>query len=243
MKLMLSDRYEECVVSYCDCTPLPAVLVLQGLFPVSPLKPRYAFDCDLLALFGELFTTACVADTAFAYALHRYYHRVGYYMKTRKGDKLLLDPFRKSFGHAKQWFELMLFAIDTEAERALAKADGPIPQPSENDNGAISGPTTPGTSTMTTSGPATPTTTTTTTTGGTTTRLSASEQDDSNLNLAPKCQKILKKKASKPAEPGKPPPVPLYDATTNNLVECARTLRYRCPACFGGKSFGQTLKE
>ncbi|TFK17153.1 hypothetical protein FA15DRAFT_761178 [Coprinopsis marcescibilis] len=236
MKLMLPDRYEDCVVAYCDCTPLAAVLVLQGLFPVAPLKPRYAFDCDLLALFGELFTTACVADTAFAYALHRYYHRVGYYMKTKKGDKLLLDPFRKSFGHAKQWFELMLFTIDTEAERALEKVDNaPIPQPSERDAGD-SGPTT----TATESGPVTSATSTTT---SETTGHSNPEQDEAlKLNPASQHPNHSRKNSSKTAKPAEPA-VHLYDTTTNNLGECARILRSRCPACFGGKNLGRKLTE
>ncbi|TFK17498.1 hypothetical protein FA15DRAFT_734591, partial [Coprinopsis marcescibilis] len=100
------------------------LLLLQGMFPSSPLKAQYAFDVEMLGFNNELFKTACVADTALAAALNNNYHRRGYYMRTKKGDKLLSDPFRKSLGHARQWYSVMQSRIEDEVEQAIQRADG-----------------------------------------------------------------------------------------------------------------------
>ncbi|TFK16625.1 hypothetical protein FA15DRAFT_662016 [Coprinopsis marcescibilis] len=158
-----------------------------------------------------------------------------------QGDKLLLDPFRKSFGHAKQWFKFMLFTIDSEVERVLEAADSesaaemPVSQSSHiaKDNEEFSEPTIIARST----------------TGEPPSHSEATSLEDpvSAPECTPKKQKRSKKKGKtnppEQTESTSIPLVPLYDRTTNTLGECARLLRSRCPACFGGKTFGRALED
>ncbi|TFK20686.1 hypothetical protein FA15DRAFT_759211 [Coprinopsis marcescibilis] len=214
MKLMFFDRFEDCCVRYCDCIPLAALLMLQGMFPSSPLKAQYAFDVELLGFDNELFKMACVADTALAAALNNNYHRRGYYMKTKKGDRLLLDPFRKSLGHARQW-----------ADGDWGDTFAVIPNDSDHPRHASSAPTTSNAS-ETGGESATPTSNTTIA--------------SSAPSAAPKETKSNTKPAKKKSKTESPP---VLDPTTNTRTECDRILQALCPACFGDTKFGRTIKE
>lgn len=74
----------------CECTPLPQVLVQNGLFPTSPVQPRIAVSIDLLDFYFALFEQSADAVSALAAALKTIYTRRGFSILNAKVS--LLTP-------------------------------------------------------------------------------------------------------------------------------------------------------
>lgn len=76
--------FEERMVPYCGCQPLPVILVRHGLFPAAPSQPRMAFAITLLDFYHSLFERACDAINALALALNTFYERRDFYLRNQQ---------------------------------------------------------------------------------------------------------------------------------------------------------------
>ncbi|OCH92954.1 hypothetical protein OBBRIDRAFT_824361 [Obba rivulosa] len=119
--LLFWDHYETVCVPFCECTPLPLVLVASGMFPTAPTQPRIAVSIDLLDLYLALFERSGDAVTALARALRRFYTKRGWRILDSTGAPIA-DPFRKPLGHAIQWYDSVCILIEHHIEDAVEKA-------------------------------------------------------------------------------------------------------------------------
>jgi hypothetical protein len=60
--------------------PVTVLLVKNGVFPMSPTKPKTGVSIDLLDIYRALFERSCDAITALAAALRTIYDRRGFYV-------------------------------------------------------------------------------------------------------------------------------------------------------------------
>ncbi|OCH83804.1 hypothetical protein OBBRIDRAFT_742683 [Obba rivulosa] len=108
-------------VPFCECTPLPLVLVASGMFPTAPTQPRLAVSIDLLDLYSALFERSGDAVTALARALRRFYTRRGWRVLDNSGAPIS-DPFRKPLGRAMQWYDSVRILVERGIEAAVETA-------------------------------------------------------------------------------------------------------------------------
>ena len=130
---------ETFVVESCSCQNIMTTLVLNGLFPTSPSRPRVAMSIDLLELYHAFFQRSCEAVTAVAAALKVFYTFRGFIHYNSKvwrlplivqrfndhniqGD-IVLDPFRKGIGHAVQWYDSLRRQVLQRVEDAFFSAE------------------------------------------------------------------------------------------------------------------------
>ena len=120
----------------CHCSSLPKLLVSQGLFPTAPSQPRLAISIEFLAFYRALFERSCDAINALALALNAHYVRRGYRMTNHKvrmylrlicctdtsglQGETIHEPFRRSLGHAVQWFDMLQLKVDSRVEHIIA---------------------------------------------------------------------------------------------------------------------------
>ncbi|KAJ7139121.1 hypothetical protein C8R44DRAFT_827907 [Mycena epipterygia] len=108
--------------------PVAVILIRNGVFPISPSRPRTAISIDLLDIYRALFERSCDAITALAAALHTIYDRRGFrviqYTENFQGlDELAKDPFRVGLAQAVQWYSNLRANIQRRLDTALAAAE------------------------------------------------------------------------------------------------------------------------
>jgi hypothetical protein len=125
----------------CACETTPQVLVKNGLFPTALSQPRITVSVNVLDFYRALFEQACDAVNAFATPLHKFYIGRGFCVlnnsvsdistlclrvfKSLQGNSIR-DPFRRSIGHASQWYDLLKTDIDQHLEETLLQAERQI---------------------------------------------------------------------------------------------------------------------
>ncbi|KAG1789411.1 uncharacterized protein HD556DRAFT_1311373 [Suillus plorans] len=112
------DRFSSIDVFSCNCSSLAQVLVHHGLFPTAPSQPRMAVSIDLLSFYRALFERSCDAINALASALKTYYSRRGFQMMDKTGESIR-EPFRRSLGHAVQWFDILQIQVEHQLESLI----------------------------------------------------------------------------------------------------------------------------
>lgn len=112
------DSFASIPVWWCECITLPQLLLRNGLFPTAPSQPRMAVSVELLGFYRALFERSCDAINALASALHVQYTRRGFHV-TKKDGSTILEPFRRSLGHAIQWYDILQVEIEKNVEAIL----------------------------------------------------------------------------------------------------------------------------
>ncbi|KAJ7852188.1 hypothetical protein B0H14DRAFT_2354885, partial [Mycena olivaceomarginata] len=67
-----------------SCVPVAVLLVRNGVFPMSPTKPRTGVFIDLLEIYRALFERSCDAINALSTALRTIYDRRGFHILSPK---------------------------------------------------------------------------------------------------------------------------------------------------------------
>jgi hypothetical protein len=85
---MFSDRslvaFKTVSVYPCKCHTVQELLVLNGLFPTSPLRPGRAVSILLLDFLQAIYEKSADAVYALSGALQNHYHRRGFPLQTNK---------------------------------------------------------------------------------------------------------------------------------------------------------------
>ncbi|KAJ7575225.1 hypothetical protein C8J56DRAFT_1063775 [Mycena floridula] len=116
------NHFAELQVIGCSCETIPQLLVANGLFPCTPVAPRYAVSIPLLDFYRGLFERSCDAIHALSNALHTVYEKKGFRMVDKDGIPIK-DPFRRSLGHAVQWFDALELHTKAKVDEAIHKSD------------------------------------------------------------------------------------------------------------------------
>ncbi|KAJ7575862.1 hypothetical protein C8J56DRAFT_800901 [Mycena floridula] len=117
-----------CHVSNCPTQSLKIIclhlslLVANGLFPTSPVIPKYAVTIQLLDLYRALFERSCDAIHALANALHTVYNKKGFRLLNNEGLPIK-DPFRRSIGSAVQWYDALEVHVDSVVKEPCSLDD------------------------------------------------------------------------------------------------------------------------
>ncbi|EMD40254.1 hypothetical protein CERSUDRAFT_46500 [Gelatoporia subvermispora B] len=199
--LLFWDYYENVSVPFCECIPLPHVLIASGMFPTAPSQPCTAVSIDLLDFYSALFEHSGDAITALARALCKFYTRRGW-----RGSPIA-DPFRKPLGHAVQWYNSLRIVIERRINAAIEAARSNIIGHHQ-------------------SGPAA--------------SISATQTEPLQTSTDSTCMDHPTEPSSTPTHlhPSSPP---TDDCRTRRT--CSPILQQRCPACFGGDTFGRRFGE
>ncbi|KIJ58397.1 hypothetical protein HYDPIDRAFT_34233 [Hydnomerulius pinastri MD-312] len=80
-----------------------------------------AVAIELLAFYRALFERSCDAINALASALNSHYNRRGFRMTGREGNTIQ-EPFRRSLGHAVQWFDVLQVEMEHRVESILTQS-------------------------------------------------------------------------------------------------------------------------
>ncbi|KAK1217955.1 hypothetical protein PQX77_019377 [Marasmius sp. AFHP31] len=219
---------------HCRCQMLPQVLIAHGLFPTSPSQPRMAISLDLLDFYRTLSEQSSDAVTALAGALSSLYRRRGLRLLGGTGEAMW-DPIRRALGNSLQWYDTLVNEVDRYVTQKIETVKQSLPilnvPPSLPSPLATStaytllpkslSPVSPVPATSapepTTSSPAPTTSAHTPTT---------SDQPSATENL----------REEPPASTGSRAPRPPSHGS------CDPYLQRLCPACFGGKEFGQSFQ-
>ncbi|EMD34765.1 hypothetical protein CERSUDRAFT_54749 [Gelatoporia subvermispora B] len=201
------------------CVPLPHALVASGMFPTAPSQPRTAVSIDLLDFYLALFERSGDAVTALARALRNFYTRRGWRILDSTGAPLL-DPFRKPLGRAVQWYDHLRIVVERRIETAIESARCIVSDHLE----AKPSPMSPTPVDTATAGPV------------------AESPLPSDLDMPPSlAEDCVSDHLS--ASPGRGNGAPPRIAGPASLRTCATLLQRRCPACFGGDTFGRSFSE
>ncbi|KAK1218014.1 hypothetical protein PQX77_019312 [Marasmius sp. AFHP31] len=220
---------------HCHCRKLPQVLVAHGLFPTSPSQPRMAISLDLLEFYRTLCQQSSDAVTALANGLSSLYRSRGLRLLGATGDAMQ-DPIRRALGNSLQWYDTLVNEVDRyvvqkieATKKTLPVLDIPAPHPSALATSTAytlltKSPTPvspiPATSLPgPTASPPAPTTSARTPT----------------TSDPPPASETLKEEPP-PASTGSRSPQPPSQGS------CDPYLQRLCPACFGGKEFGQSFQ-
>ncbi|KAK1223731.1 hypothetical protein PQX77_013383 [Marasmius sp. AFHP31] len=216
------NYHRQTTFRHCCCRTLPQVLVAHGLFPTSPSQPRMAISLDLLDFYNTLCTQSSDAVTALASGLSMLYRKRGFRLLGPSGEALQ-DPIRRALGSSLQWYDTLVNEVNRYVtqkiegvKRLLPIPTLPRPSPSPLATSPAYAllPTPPSPpSSASHSVPVPPEPTTTTSTS---TLGSSSEPP--------------------PASTGSKLPQPPSEGS------CDPYLQRLCPACFGGKRYGQSFQ-
>ncbi|KIJ58586.1 hypothetical protein HYDPIDRAFT_34030 [Hydnomerulius pinastri MD-312] len=185
------NHFTSITVLACKCASLPQVLLHHGLFPTAPSQPRMAVSIELLAFYRALFKRSCDAINALAAALNSHYTQRGFRMTGRDGNRVQ-EPFRRSLGHAVQWFDVLQVEVENRVESTLTHCQE---------------------------------------------RVSAAR-----VSTSPQCNMQPDHPRDSQREPA-PKLSPQDAAQPPHRNACDQLLVQRCPACFGGNSFGRPLSD
>ncbi|EMD32924.1 hypothetical protein CERSUDRAFT_57603, partial [Gelatoporia subvermispora B] len=210
--------YENHSVPYCQCTPLPHVLITSGMFPTSPSQPRIAVSIDLLEFYFALFERSGDAVTALARAMRNYYTRRGWRVLDSKGVPIL-DPFRRPLGFAIQWYDSVRVLIARTLDDAVEKARQMIAAR----EGADSSPSPSRPSDMSTPSQL------------------PHLQPPNLLNETATSSSDRPLPATSSLMTPLSPSSTSHDTRKPGVRQCSSFLQRRCPACFGGSNWGRTL--
>jgi hypothetical protein len=70
-------------LTVCQCRPAPDQLLLQGLFPCSPIQPSLAVDMKLLELISASSTHLALNMTGWASLLEQFWDSNGFSLKSK----------------------------------------------------------------------------------------------------------------------------------------------------------------
>ncbi|OCH96026.1 hypothetical protein OBBRIDRAFT_830617 [Obba rivulosa] len=262
--LLFWDHYDTQSVPYCDCNPLPHVLIASGMFPTSLTQPQMAVAIDLLEFYIALVERSGDAVTALARSLRNFYTRRGWRVLDGKGAPLL-DPFRKPLGHAIQWYDIVRVLIDRtlddvveNARLIIATHISPLP-PAVLDNLQSTAPD-PETVQLPSSSqpPVLPEPTPAVATSSSISHHPASPDPIAAAVTSPSSSHHLislqpiAAAATSPSSshhPASPQPIPATlpepheGPTQSQSGQCASLLQRRCPACFGDTKWGRPFAE
>ncbi|EMD36683.1 hypothetical protein CERSUDRAFT_73743 [Gelatoporia subvermispora B] len=216
--ILFWDHYENHSVPYCQCTPLPHVLITSGMFPTSPSQPRIAVSIDLLEFYFALFECSGDAVTALARAMRNYYTRRGWHVLDSKGVPIL-DPFCRPLGFAIQWYDSVCVLIARTLDGAIEKARQMVAA----QEGANSSPL-----------PSRPSDVSTPSQLPNTPPLDLSDETTTLLSDRPL-------PATSSPMTLLSPPSPSHNTRKPSVRQCSSFLQCRCPACFGGSNWGRSL--
>ncbi|EMD35682.1 hypothetical protein CERSUDRAFT_85646 [Gelatoporia subvermispora B] len=230
MNLLFWDHYDTISVPFCECNPLPNVLVASGMFPTSPTLPRTAVSIDLLDLYLSLFERSGDAVTALARAIRQFYTKRGWRILDHKGEPLT-DPFRKPLGHAVQWYDSLRVLVERDIDRAIDKArrivtdhlKPPVHRASSSD------PTSDDTSIISPVATCAPPVASSSEIPFTKKHRRRSRKVANAATLEVSLSELIS-----PFVPEQPP---------EPRTTCDPVLQRRCPACFGGETFGQSFAD
>ncbi|KAJ8469462.1 hypothetical protein ONZ45_g16881 [Pleurotus djamor] len=122
---LLFDHYKIIKVTTCPCHELLPLLVGEGLFPCSPVRPNLAVSIQMLEFHRCLFEKALDSVNAFVGGLNNFYLQRGFTLSGTKGDQMT-DPFRRAMGQAIQWHDVMLSQIERETRDAISQGDNAV---------------------------------------------------------------------------------------------------------------------
>lgn len=74
-----------------------------------------AISVELFAFYRSFFEHSCDAVNALASTLNTHYIRRGYRITNAKGE-IIQEPFRRSLGHAIQWFDVLQIEVESRLE-------------------------------------------------------------------------------------------------------------------------------
>ncbi|KAJ8474914.1 hypothetical protein ONZ45_g15786 [Pleurotus djamor] len=122
---LLFNHYKIIKVTSCPCHELLPLLVGEGLFPCSPVRPNLAVSIQMLEFHRCLFEKALDSVNAFVGGLNNFYLQRGFTLSGTKGDQMT-DPFRRAMGQAIQWHDVMLSQIEHETRAAISRGDNAV---------------------------------------------------------------------------------------------------------------------
>ncbi|KAG6835936.1 hypothetical protein H0H93_013187, partial [Arthromyces matolae] len=142
--------------------------------------------------------------------------------------KPMRDPFRKGLGYAMQWYDNLHVSIEEQVESAIVSADKKMQERAKSS-----------------SLPSKESKDTPTPVNELSPQPTAQEQVESAIVSADKKLEGSAKSSSLPYKESKDTPTSDNHLSPQSTAqeECARILQRRCPACFGGVTFGRTFNE
>ncbi|KAF6744700.1 hypothetical protein DFP72DRAFT_1018573 [Ephemerocybe angulata] len=247
--------FHTCTIVACECQSLPIVLIAHGLFPTAPHSPRMAISVELLELFLAVSERSSDAVTALAVALNRSYRSRGFVVRNAKGE-MIRQPFRRGLGYALRWYDCLRVEIERRKEAAIsAKFERSRPLLAPTTLPSVSPTSQPSTTAQATSDidntqrpldePRPPCAS----------QALPPQNPDPTHQPAPTSspQPVDEPRtpgAGRAAPPHHPDPTHQPSLTSTSepnvgpeLVEAARILYARCPACFGLKVWGRPLTQ
>ncbi|KAJ8077749.1 hypothetical protein PM082_002182 [Marasmius tenuissimus] len=120
------------LLKHCQCQSLPQTLVVNGLFPTSPLRHLNAVSIRLLDTYQALCQRSSDAITALSGALGTIYRRYGHHTLNKTGS-LVLDPLRRALGSTLQYYDSLNIRIERRLD-ALIEATKRILPPVEDNS-------------------------------------------------------------------------------------------------------------
>ncbi|KAK1231142.1 hypothetical protein PQX77_005748 [Marasmius sp. AFHP31] len=244
---------------YCRCQTLAQVLVAHGLFPTSPSQPRMAIALDLLDFYSTLCQQSSDAVTALANALSSLYRRQGFRLLGTTGEALQ-DPVHRALGNSLQWYDTLVVEVDRyvtakidnlkkrlplllipATSRTSSLATSPayalLPQPPSPDLRPSATSESSASSREPAPHPQSPDIR-----PSAVSESSASSEEPAPHPQSPDVQPSAASECSTsseeqpPASTGSGSPQPPFEGS------CDPYLQRLCPACFGGKRFGQSFQ-
>ncbi|KAJ7223017.1 hypothetical protein GGX14DRAFT_352247 [Mycena pura] len=106
---------EEIMITVCDCSLAPIILLRAGLFPCTPQLPTLAVDVELLEFVTELFLNLPPNNRALCETLEVFLAARRYKLATR-------DSLRVRFRNAVQWYSTLLHNTKLQVDGRLHKA-------------------------------------------------------------------------------------------------------------------------
>ncbi|TFK18317.1 hypothetical protein FA15DRAFT_709976 [Coprinopsis marcescibilis] len=225
IECLFFDYFKDFSVVSCACSDVHTILIKHGLFPCSPDKPQRAVSIAVIEFYSAIFEKSSDAVHAIAHALKRYYTRRGFISKNKENQRAL-DPFRKGFSSAHQWYWYLRLIVEQKKKEALDRAAYLIPSLSSQkskDQRAANGPPAP-----------------------VDMKVEASTDEPDGLVHATRTyvlDMLKSNETSNTQQPllevsGKPD-----DWTDEERTTVSRFLQQRCPACFGALLFGKPFDK
>ncbi|KAL0062229.1 hypothetical protein AAF712_010911 [Marasmius tenuissimus] len=199
----------------CSCQSLAQSLVLQGFFPTSPSQHRMAIAIDLLDLYQALCRHSSDAVTSLASALETTYRRRGFRLLDSTGNAPI-DPLRRALGHSLEWYDMLGNTIDRHLDNCLEDTKAKLQQLPDTISSITSPHTTSSAFTIVSSHSGT-------------TSANPATQAATQLDTSNQTATVTEGEAE--------------EEQSLAAGQCSAYLQRLCPACFGGKQFGDSFRN
>ncbi|EJD33547.1 hypothetical protein AURDEDRAFT_76906, partial [Auricularia subglabra TFB-10046 SS5] len=124
-------------IRFCKHKSVVIKLADEGLFASSPFTPGYAYSIDLLNLFLDLMRNGGNSVESLAASLHEQ-HRGNGYIVRNKNKMPIQEGFRRTLGHAIQWYDQVRALSDIAVQERIARARVEVLYPAANGTAAAS---------------------------------------------------------------------------------------------------------